>query len=65
MRDMEMRELCSLKGGLVGEFPPIRARKLGKIGLIDRCFLAENGISQLLARGERRLITCGYTGSGC
>ena len=49
----------------MGEFPPIRARKLGKIGLIDRCFLAENGISQLLARGERRLITHGYTGSGC
>ena len=65
MRDMEMRELCTLKGGLVGEFPPIRTRKQGKIGLIGQRLLVENGISQLRARGERRLITCGYTGSGC
>ena len=49
----------------MGEFPPLRSRKLGKIGQDDRCLLDGQVTLSSSARGELRLITCGCTESGC
>ena len=56
---MENERAWTNKGGFVGEFPPLKSRKLGKIGLNDRCLLDVKVTLSGSARGELRLITCG------